>query len=334
MIFKKDILLLFIFVLMAIGLFAVSIGVGAAEIPFFEALQILLGKKTENLTWPILIEDRFLRSINALMAGASLSVVGLVLQSYFRNPLAGPGVLGISSGASLGVAFAIMFPLGVTSGLFSQYTLGLIGSFTIISFLILINKWIKGVTLLVIGLMISFFTSAFVSTLLNSSTDTMMRRYIEWSFGSFGFIQHDLFWLYITVLLTLLVLVQLFFPKILNLWVLGEHMLLESGYKLNRIRLLILTILGSIIALVTVHCGPISFIGIAVPQVTRMLIKSTNHSILLPCTLLLGALLAMLADIILRTQEVAIPLNGILALFGAPIIIYVVIKGSRKTVSL
>jgi len=115
-------------------------------------------------------------------------------------------------------------------------------------------------------------------------------------------------------------------------WVLGEQMLLEAGYQTSRVRLLILLILGTMIALVTVHCGPISFVGIAIPQVARLFMRSTNHSILLPSSLFLGGFLAIFADLILRTVDLAMPLNGILALFGAPIIIYVIIKGSRKMV--
>lgn len=333
MIFRRDIILLVLFALFAVVLFFGAVGAGAVEIPFGEVVKILFGKTPENPMWRILIEERFLRTLNAFFAGGALAVVGVVLQSYFRNPLAGPGVLGISSGASLGVAVAIMLPMHVATGLIAQYLFGLTGSFVIIFFLIFLNKWIKGVTLLVVGLMISFFTSAFVSTLLNSSTDAMMRRYIEWGFGSFGMIQHNFFWYYIFALFLLLALVHLFFPKILNVWVLGEQMLLEAGYKSSRVRLLILFVLGTIIALVTVHCGPISFVGIAIPQVARMFMRSTNHSILLPSALLLGGFLAMFADLMLRTLNLAMPLNGILALFGAPIIIYVIIKGSRKMVT-
>jgi iron complex transport system permease protein len=332
MIFRKDIMLLIFFAIGVLLLFLMAIGSGAVEIPCFEVFQVLFGKTTQNPSWSILIEERFLRTVNAFFAGGALAVVGMVLQSYFRNPLAGPGVLGISSGASLGVAAAFMLPLGAATGIFSQYIFGLLGSFIVIFFLIVINKWIKGVTLLVVGLMIGFFTSAFVNTLLNSSSDASMRRYIEWGFGSFGMIQHNLFWIYILLLSVLLILIFIVFPKILNVWVLGEQMLHESGYKTKHIRLLILIVLGTIIAMVTVHCGPISFVGIAIPQVSRMFMKSTNHSILLPTSLLLGGFLAIFADLLLRTVDLNMPLNGILALFGAPIIIYVIVKNSRKSV--
>lgn len=330
MISRRDIFLLILLAFLAFSLFVVAISVGAIRIPFAEVLQLLLGKTAEQDTWSIIVEERYLRTVNAFFAGGALAVVGMVLQSFFRNPLAGPGVLGISSGASLGVAVAIMVPLGFISGIFTQYFYGLIGSFLVILLLISINRWIKGVTLLVVGLMISFFTSAFVSMLLNSSTDTMMRKYIEWGFGSFGMIQLTYFWYYILLLLAFLLVVFIFFPKVLNMWVLGEQMLLESGYKTSKVRLMILLVLGAIIALVTVHCGPISFIGIAVPQLARMVMRSTNHSILLPSAMLLGASLAIVADIVLRSIDIAMPLNGILALFGAPVIIYVIVRGSRK----
>jgi iron complex transport system permease protein len=330
MIARRDIIVLVFLAMLSFMLLFFGISVGAISIPFIEVVSILFGNSVQSDTWTIIIEERFLRTINAFFAGGALAVVGMVLQSFFRNPLAGPGVLGISSGASLGVAVAIMAPIGFVSGLFMQYTLGLAGSFLVILLLISINRWIKGVTLLVIGLMISFFTSAFVSMLLNSSTDNMMRKYIEWGFGSFGMIQLAYFWYYILAVFVLLIFVFIRFPKVLNTWVLGEQMLLESGYKTSKVRLMILLVLGVLIALITVHCGPISFIGIAIPQLARMLLRSTNHSILLPTSLFLGASLAIVADIILRTTEIAMPLNGILALFGAPVIIYVIVSGARK----
>ncbi len=330
MIGRRDILILILLVLLSFLVFVLAINSGAVAIPFKDVFGLLFGKSVETATWSIIVEERYLRTINAFFAGGALAVVGMVLQSFFRNPLAGPGVLGISSGASLGVAVAIMVPIGFVSGIFTQYFLGLLGSFLVILLLISINRWIKGVTLLVVGLMISFFTSAFVSMLLNSSTDTMMRKYIEWGFGSFGMIQLDYFWYYILMVFILLVFVFVSFPKILNTWVLGEQMLHEAGYKTKRVRLMILLILGVLIALITVHCGPISFIGIAIPQLARMLLKSTNHSILLPTSLFLGASLAIIADIILRSTYIAMPLNGILALFGAPVIIYVIVRRARK----
>lgn len=330
MIGRRDIWILILLILLAFLVFIFSLQAGAVAIPFNDVVALLFGKSVENPTWSIIVEERYLRTINAFFAGGGLAVVGMVLQSFFRNPLAGPGVLGISSGASLGVALAIMVPMGFVSGIFAQYFFGLLGSFLVILLLISINRYIKGVTLLVVGLMLSFFTSAFVSMLLNSSTDTMMRKYIEWGFGSFGMIQHNYFWYYILLVIVLLILIFIRFPKLLNTWVLGEQMLLEAGYKTRRVRLLILVILGILIALITVHCGPISFIGIAIPQLARMILKSTNHSILLPTTLFLGASLAIIADVILRSTDIAMPLNGILALFGAPVIIYVIVRGARK----
>lgn len=330
MISRRDIFLLIVLAFFAFFLFVGAITVGAIAIPFGEVLQLLMGKTASQATWSIIVEERYLRTVNAFFAGGALAVVGMVLQSFFRNPLAGPGVLGISSGASIGVAVAIMVPLGIVSGIIAQYVLGLFGSFLVIFLLIAINKWIKGVTLLVVGLMISFFTSAFVSMLLNGSTDTMMRKYIEWGFGSFGMIQLDYFWYYILLLVAFLLVVFIFFPKVLNVWVLGEQMLLESGYKTSKVRLMILFVLGTMIALITVQCGPISFIGIAVPQLARMVMRSTNHSILLPSAMLLGTSLAIFSDIILRSTEIAMPLNGILALFGAPVIIYVIVRGARR----
>jgi iron complex transport system permease protein len=330
MIGRRDIVVLTLLILLSFVLFLYGISVGAISIPIADVAASLLGKNTEISAWSLIIEERYLRTVNAFFAGGALAVVGMVLQSFFRNPLAGPGVLGISSGASLGVALAIMVPMAYVTGLIAQYLFGLLGSFLVILLLISINRYMKGITLLVVGLMLSFFTSAFVSMLLNSSTDTMMRKYIEWGFGSFGMIQLDYFWYYILAIFSLLLFIFIRFPKVLNTWVLGEQMLLEAGYKTTQIRLTILLVVGVLIALITVQCGPISFIGIAIPQLARMILKSTNHSILLPTTLFLGGSLAIIADIILRTTEISMPLNGILALFGAPVIIYVIVRGARR----
>jgi iron complex transport system permease protein len=208
---------------------------GSASISWLEGFQALLISSENNLTQKIIMEERLFRALNALMAGGSLGLVGLVLQSYFRNPLAGPGVLGISSGASLGVAVAILIPVAAIWGSFSQYLFGLIGSFTVIAALIFINKWIRGVSLLVVGLMISFFTSAFVSALLNESSDGRMRKYIEWGFGSFGAANHDFFWLYTSAIIGLLLISFVLLPKILNIWVLRYYVPFLPPYTTRQV---------------------------------------------------------------------------------------------------
>jgi iron complex transport system permease protein len=330
LIHRKDIILFLLTIALCFALFLWSLSSGTIKIAFAEIWRLLFSR--ELSTYELLVQDRLLRTTNAFFSGGTLAVVGLILQSFFRNALAGPGVLGISNGASFGVAIAIFIPLGTFSGFLAQYVFGLMGAFLILFFLLAINRWVRGVTLLVVGLMISFFSSAFVMMLLNQSSDTEMRKYVEWGFGSFGIIYHDFFWYYIILLVIGLLAVFIFFPKILNIWVLGELMTNEAGYKTRSIRRLVLVVLGILVALITVHCGPIAFLGIATPQVTRLFIRSTNHSILLPVTLFLGGALAIFADVLLRISVLNIPLNGILALFGAPIIIYVILKSSKKNV--
>lgn len=330
MIYRKDIFLLLLVVALCFFLFIWSLLSGSIHIPAVDLLGLLFSKT--GATYEIVAEDRMLRTTNAFFSGGSLAVVGMVLQSFFRNALAGPGVLGISNGASFGVAIAVFIPLGTISGFLAQYAFGLMGAFLILFLLLVINRWVRGVTLLVVGLMISFFSSSFVMMLLNQSNDAEMRKYVEWGFGSFGIIQHDIFWYYIVLLLVGLSIVFLLFPKILNVWVLGEQMTIEAGYKIRNIRRWILLVVGVLVALITVHCGPISFLGLAVPQVSRLIIKSTNHTILLPTSLFLGGALAIFADILLRISALNIPLNAILALFGAPVIVYVILKSARNNI--
>lgn len=282
------------------------------------------------------MEERLLRTINAALSGGALAFSGLVLQSFFRNPLAGPGVLGVSSGASVGVAAGILATGFVAewTGLFSQYALGAIGAFSVLVVLIILNKWIKGVTLLVIGLMISFFASSFVNLLLNLANDAQTRRYVEWGFGSFSSVSHDTFGWYALVLIAVILFGIFYFPKLLNAWVYGEQQVIASGFSLSRGRLMIVLTLGILITLVTLQCGPVSFIGIAVPQLIRLLFKSVHHLVLLIASFVGGALIAVLADFILRNAGLPLPLNAITALFGAPVIIFVIIRSSKKQIGI
>jgi len=309
---------------------------GDAHIPWKNAWSILVGNPAENLTWSFIMEERLLRTLNAAISGGALAYSGLILQSFFRNPLAGPGVLGVSSGASVGVAAGILATGYVAewTGLFSQYALGAVGAFSVLLILIILNRWIKGVTLLVIGLMISFFASSFVNLLLNLANDAQTRRYVEWGFGSFSSVSSETFWWYALVLLLVMIAGILYFPKLLNAWVYGEQQVIASGFSLTRGRLLIVLALGVLITMVTLQCGPVGFIGIAVPQLIRMLFKSVHHLVLLVASVFGGAIVAVFADYVLRNAGLPLPLNAITALFGAPIIIFVIIRSSKTRMEL
>ena len=336
MIHRRDITFLFVTFLLVIGMLAANLFSGDAHIPFSSAWSILWGGEGDNRAWSYIMEERLLRTLNAAVSGGALAYSGLILQSFFRNPLAGPGVLGVSSGASVGVAAGILATGYVAewTGLFSQYALGAIGAFAVLLVLIILNKWIKGVTLLVIGLMISFFASSFVNLLLNLANDVQTRRYVEWGFGSFSNVDSDTFWWYAFILLVVMIAGIVYFSKLLNAWVYGEQQVIASGFSLTKGRLLIVLALGILITLVTLQCGPVSFIGIAVPQLVRMLFKSVHHLVLLTASVIGGALVAVLADFILRNAGLPLPLNAITALFGAPVIIFVIIRSSKNRVEL
>ncbi len=336
MIHVRDIVVLGIAFLLLLGIIFSNLFSGDAQIPFSQAWTILWGGEVDNMTWSYIMEERLLRTLNAAISGGALAYSGLILQSFFRNPLAGPGVLGVSSGASVGVAAGILATGYVAewTGLFSQYALGAVGAFSVLLVLIILNKWIKGVTLLVIGLMISFFASSFVNLLLNMANDAQTRRYVEWGFGSFSSVSSDTFWWYALTLIVVMLAGILYFPKLLNAWVYGEQQVISSGFSLTRGRLLIVLALGILITMVTLQCGPVGFIGIAVPQLIRMLFKSVHHLVLLAASVVGGALVAVCADFILRNAGLPLPLNAITALFGAPIIIFVIIRSSKTRIEL
>jgi iron complex transport system permease protein len=333
---KRDIILIVLVTFLLAGGMAANIFSGDASIPFNSAWSILWGGEGETMAWSYIMEERLLRTLNAVVSGGALAFSGLILQSFFRNPLAGPGVLGVSSGASVGVAAGILATGFVAewTGLFSQYALGAIGAFSVLLVLIILNRWIKGVTLLVIGLMISFFASSFVNLLLNLADDAQTRRYVEWGFGSFSNVDSSTFWWYALILLVVMLLGIVYFSKLLNAWVYGEQQVIASGFSLTKSRLLIVLALGILITLVTLQCGPVSFIGIAVPQLVRMLFKSVHHIVLLTASVIGGALVAVLADFTLRNAGLPLPLNAITALFGAPVIIFVIIRSSKNRVEL
>lgn len=330
MIYRKDILILFSLLVLALFLLALNVTIGDAAIPQSDVFSILLGEIPKQASWSFIVEERWLRTLNAFASGGALAVCGLLIQSFFRNPLAGPGVLGISSGASVGVALAILSSGSLaTYFAFSQYILGFLGAFLVLFLLLVLNRWVKGVTLLVVGLMISFFTSAFVNLLLNLSNEIQTKKYVEWGFGSFSMVDANTFYWYLTALLLTVVFCFIYFPKLLNAWVFGAQQVSAAGYSIKGSRLIIVLVIGLIVALVTMQCGPVSFIGIAVPQVIRMLFKSSHHLLLLPASFVAGAVIAILSDFILRNAGFSLPLNAITALFGAPIIVLVILRSSK-----
>ncbi len=310
----------------------VNLIIGEAEIPNSAIFAILGGDASDNPVWPYIVENRLHRSITAVLAGGGLAVSGLILQVFFRNPLAGPGVLGVTSGASLGVGVVILGGISLSAqyGAWLHIVAGLIGALSVLALLMFLSQFIRSaITLLVIGLMLVFLTSAIIDVLYLWANETNTRSFVVWGLGSFeGLSQLDLLSLASFVIIPFAG--ALFLVKPLNALLLGPDYAASVGTKLKQTRLLIICITGIIAASITVYCGPISFIGIAVPQLVRRIIRTPNHAILLPIVFLAGAFLGISADLIVRLTANLLPLNTVTALIGAPVIIWTIIKLNKS----
>lgn len=329
---KNDIPLLLLLLIGVFGLFCANLLIGDVKMSVDEVMTILGGGSVTNDSWSYIVESRLYRTITAIFAGGALGVAGLILQVYFRNPLAGPGVLGVTSGASLGVAVVILggLSMGTFMGNLGIVAAGIIGATMVLILLLFLTKFIhNALTVLVIGLMFGYFTSGIINILYLAANTTDTRAYVLWGMGSFeGLTSFDLIF-FISVVL-LICCLSLLLIKPLNGLVVGNDYAASLGINLKRTRTLIVLVTGVLAAIVTVFCGPISFIGIAVPQVMRMVIKSKNHLVILPLVFIGGSFLALIADVSVRLSSNLLPLNTVTALIGAPIICWIIVKMNRK----
>ncbi len=278
-----------------------------------------------NTAGQIVWELRLPRLAAAMLGGAGLSLSGLLLQTVFRNPLAGPYVLGVSSGASLGVALLMLAGFGAgTLGVLSAASLG---AGAVLALVLALARWVRSpVSLLVLGLMVSYVVDAAVSVLIHFSTSEELRGYVLWSFGSFGRLQPEQVpWL--AACIGLGALLSLFCLKYLNGVALGEEGALSLGINVRRSRLLALAAASLLAAAVSAFCGPIGFIGMAVPHLARGIFKSANHRILVPSSMLIGALLALVAGWLVQWpgEGGSLPLGAVTSLMGAPVAIWILL---------
>jgi iron complex transport system permease protein len=330
--YRADIVVLITGLAVLVMLFAVNLYIGDVTIGWGNIFSLLQGHTVENDAWSYIVESRLNRSVMAIGAGSVLALSGLILQVYFRNPLAGPDVLGISSGASLGVAAVILGGLSVGSfiGNLGIILSGICGAFLVLGLLLVVSKFIhNAVTLLVVGLMFGYFTSAIINILFLWADLADTREYVVWGLGSFEGVQNSEMSVFLVVS-ALMIFVSFFLVRPLNALVLGPEYAASLGINLRKTRLLIIVVTGVLAGLVTVHCGPVSFIGVAVPQLVRMILRSKNHALMIPAALLFGAGLALLADITVRLSGNQLPLNTVTALIGAPLIIYTIIKMNAR----
>jgi iron complex transport system permease protein len=329
---KQDIYLLIGIIITLFLLSIWSLTVGEVGIPFSKIVDLLKGGQAENNAWSFIIEGRLNRTIMALLAGGTLSVTGLILQVFFRNPLAGPGVLGISSGVTLGVAIVVLggFAFSGFGADLSLIISGLLGAFLILFILMYVSRFIRhSVTLLIVGLMLSYFTSAFVSALYHWADLEQSRQFIVWGLGSFeGVSTNSLKWITPFLVLTMLVLILLI--KSLNAFSLGEDYAKSMGVNIKKTKLIIIIVSSLLTAIITIYCGPVAFVGIAVPQIVRGFTKTKSHQIIIPMAIVFGALFGLSSDLIIRLSGNLLPLNTITSLIGAPIIIWTIIRMNKR----
>ncbi|MBL7473141.1 FecCD family ABC transporter permease [Robertkochia sediminum] len=314
-----------------------NISLGSARIPFSHILPALTGGDGIPETHEYIITNyRLPKAITAILSGASLALCGLIMQTFFRNPLAGPFVLGISSGASLGVALLLLGGSAIagaaitTSGL-SIALAASAGSFVVLlSIMVVASRVRDTMALLIIGLMFGSITSAVVSVMSYFSRMESLQQYIFWSFGSLG----DLGWDQVRVFMIISIvgiLLSIASIKSLNTLLLGENYARSLGMNVKQVRYLLILITSILAGAVTAFAGPIAFIGLAVPHLTRQIFRTPNHRVLLPAVILFGAVLMLLCDTLaqLPGYEFSLPLNAITSLVGAPVVIWLLVRKKR-----
>lgn len=317
-------------------LFGLNLTTGSVQIPFTDVLDILCGRFAGKESWQyIILENRLPQALTALLCGASLSVCGLMLQTAFRNPLAGPDVFGISSGAGLGVAL-VMLLLGGTvstslftvSGFLAILTAAFLGAITITALILFLSTLVRNsVLLLIVGIMVGYVSSSAVSLLNFFASEEGVKSYMVWGMGNFGGVSMSHIPLFSLLCLVGIMGASLL-VKPLNILLLGPQYAESLGISTRRLRNLLLLIVGLLTAITTAFCGPISFIGLAIPHIARLLFRTDNHQVLLPGTILTGAAIALFCNFIcfLPGEIGVIPLNAVTPLIGAPVIIYVIIQ--------
>ena len=338
---RKSILIplsLFLLVLLA----ALNLALGSVKIPMDEVLSIVIGHGSSNVIWEnILLRTRLPQTIVSLGAGMALGVAGLLMQTLFRNPLAGPSVLGISSGSSLGVGFVLLVAGQVWGFSFARIGIwgdlaviiaSLGGAFAVLALILFVSHKIGGtLSVLIIGVMIGYLSNSILSVLKFYSMEEDIQNYVIWGLGSFSRMSIGRAYLFaaITVIPSLLALLL---SKSLNLMALGDRYASNLGLKIKRARLLIILFAGALTAIVTAFCGPIIFIGMAVPHLAKLVSRTSNHLYLISNACILGAATALLCNLLARLpgMDSELPINSVTAFIGAPVVISVIWKKRKE----
>lgn len=328
-----------ILLVLCIPFFAfLNLTIGSVEIPLSEVFNILLGRESDSVVWSnIVLHTRLPQTLTAIACGAGLSVAGLEMQTVFHNPLAGPSVLGISSAASLGVAFVVLLNGTIGGGIMTQFgffgntalTLAaMMGAMGVMSIIVFLSQRVRNnVTLLIVGVLIGYISSAIIGVLKFFSSEEDIRAYVIWGLGSFARVTGGQVYVFVGLMAVVLPFTFLL-VKPLNMLLLGERYAVNLGLNLRRARLFIILSASVLIAIVTAYCGPIMFLGLAVPHICRGLFRTSDHRVLLPASLFAGASLALVCNLVARLPgfEGALPINSVTSLIGAPVALYVLLR--------
>lgn len=342
---KKNIIVLTFIGVLILVFFFLNLILGTISIPPLSIWNILLSAEKEPIIWTNIIwKSRFPQAVTALVAGAGLSISGLQMQTLFRNPLAGPSELGISSGASLGVAFIILLSGNIAGTALSSLNFfgevaisvaAIIGAMSVMAIIITISQRVRGnVILLIIGVMIGYIATAIIGVLKFFSNDEDVRAYVIWGLGSFSKVSGNQVYTFACIM-AILIPISFLLIKTLNLMLLGDGYARNLGLNIKKARLYVITSSCIITAIITAYCGPIVFLGLAVPHLCRSIFGTSDHRILMPAVTLTGALLALLCNLIARMPgfEGALPINSVTALIGAPIVISVLFGKRNNEIS-
>lgn len=325
-IFSISAIILLLFVIL-------DILIGSVSIPYKEFTNLILNIEIKPEYKTIITEFRFPKTITAILAGSALSIAGLQMQTVFRNPLAGPYVLGISSGASLGVAILLLSPLPLlltgNSGMSWLTSISAwIGAALVLSMIFAVSARVKDVmTILIIGVLFGSAVSAFVSILQYFGNQAQLKTFIVWTMGSLSGITNEQLKI-LTPSILIGIIISVLSVRKLNILLLGENYAKSSGLNLFTTRIIIFTSTGILAGSITAFCGPIGFVGIIVPHIARMIFKTADHRILIPASAIIGATLVLISDIIsqLPTYNGTLPINSVTAILGIPIVIFIIIK--------
>ncbi len=318
-----------------------NISLGSVSIPFKDVFNSLIGVSTENESWLYIIQDyRLPKAFTAILVGSGLGISGLMMQTLFRNPLAGPFVLGITSGASLGVALIIMgasiFGGALAGLLISKWSIVIaasLGSFLVLLAVLIVSSKVRDtMAILIIGLMFGSITAAVVSVLSYFSSAEQLQQYIFWGFGSLGNISWNELLIFLLIY-SIGILFSIASLKSLNTMLLGENYAKSLGVNIKQSRFIIIIATSLLAGTITAFAGPIAFIGLAIPHITRQFFNTSNHKILLPAVFLFGAIIMLVCDSIaqLPTSDYTLPINAITSLIGAPVVIWLLVR-KRKMI--